>query len=86
MISTTGRRPVIGAAVRGAGQGELRDRRVDHTVGTVLLEQTGRDRENTAGDCDVLADEHDALVALQLLVERLPEGVTELELGACGEQ
>ena len=68
------------ASVRSAGQGELRDRRVDHTMGAVLLEQPGRDREDTAGHGDVLADEHHALVALQLLVERLPQGVTELEL------
>ena len=41
----------------------------------MLLEQPGGHRKHTAGHGDVLADEDDALVARELLVERLPEGV-----------
>ena len=68
------------SAVGGARQRELRDRRVEDARRPVLLVQPRRDREDAAGDRDVLAEEDHALVAFELLVEGLPDRFPELDL------
>ena len=73
MISKTGRRPVDGAAERRAGERQLGDRRVEDAVGAVALREAGGRLEDAAGARDVLAEEDHVLVALELLVERLPD-------------
>ena len=67
-------------AVGGTGQRQLRDRRVEDACRPVLLVQPRRDREDAAGDRDVLAEEDHALVPLELLVEGLPDRVPELDV------
>ena len=71
--------PRDGRAERGAGQGELRDRRVEDPVGAVLLVQARRDREDAAGDRDVLAEEDDSVVGCERLVEGLPNRGPEVD-------
>ena len=48
----------------------LRDRRIAHAPLAELLQQTGRDLEGPAEHTDVLAHQHHALVAPQLLAQR----------------
>ena len=66
-------------AVRGAGERELGDRRVEHPLGPEPLQQIGGHLEHPAGRGDVLAEEHDGGVALELLGERVADRVSELE-------
>ena len=73
MISSTGRMPLT-AAPNAAPVIASSEIGVSNTrVGAVLLVQAGRHREHAAGDRDVLAEEDHALVARELLVERLAE-------------
>ena len=72
-----------GRPERSAGEGELRDRSVEHPLRPVLLVQTGRRREDAAGDGDVLAEEDHALVGSELLVERVADSGAE---GDCCHQ
>ena len=67
-------------AVGRTGHRELRDRRVEHPVGPVLLVQARRHGEHAARGGDVLPEEEHALVAGELLVERLAHGLAELDL------
>ena len=67
-------------AVGGTGQRQLGDRRVEDALRPVLLVQPRRDREDAAGDRDVLAEEDHALVPFELLVEGLSDRVPELDL------
>ncbi len=80
MISSTGRSPVIAApyAAPVIASSEIG---VSNTrAGAVLLDQTRRDREHAAGHGDVLAEEDHALVARELLVERVADRLAELDL------
>src|SRR5829696_5575634 len=69
-----------GRAERGTGHRELRDRRVEDAVLAVLLVQPRGRHEDTARSRHVLAEEDDVRVALDLLVERVANRLTELEL------
>src|SRR6202042_281451 len=74
-----GPQPAHRAAEGGAGQGKLRDRSVEHARRTVLLEQTARDGEHSAGGGDILPEEDDALVLGERLVQGLADRGAELE-------
>ena len=65
--STTGRRPGHRRADAHADDRVLGDRRVAHAPLAELLEQALGDLEGAAEHADVLAHQHDALVAAQLL-------------------
>ena len=67
-------------AVGGAGHRQLGDRRVEDALGAVLLVQAGRDREDATGERDVFAEQDHALVARELLVERVVNSLPELHL------
>ena len=68
------------ASESGAGQCELRDRRVEDPAVAMPVTQTGCGGEDAAGSGDVLPEEDDAVVASQLLIERVANGVAEVEL------
>ncbi len=82
MISMIGRSPATAAPNAAPDEGQLGDRRVEHALGAEPLLDAGGDREHAAllGG-DVLAEEHDGLVALHLLDDRLADRDAELELG-----
>ena len=61
--------PGHGEADRGAEDPGLGERRVDAAVGPEAVEEPGGRPEDPAGPADVLAHDHDALVALHLDVE-----------------
>jgi len=65
--------PVHGGAEGRTGERKLRDRRVEHALGPVLVVEPGRRREDAAGHRDVLAEEDHALVGGKLLVERVAD-------------
>ena len=74
-----------GRAERRARERELGDRRVEHArLAEALLDPRG-DREHAAllGG-NILAEEHDGLVALHLLDDRLADGGAELHFPAHG--
>ena len=79
MISNTGRRPGHRGAVGGAGERQLRDRRVEHAVGPEPLVQVRRRLEHAARRGDVLAEEDDRRIALDLLGEGVADRDPELE-------
>ena len=58
-----------GEADGGAEDPGLRERRVDAAVGPEAIEEPGGRPEDASGAPDVLAHDHDALVALHLHVE-----------------
>src|SRR3954454_14001335 len=66
-------------AVGGAGERQLGDRRVEDAVGAEALLQAARYGEHAPGQRDVLAEEDHALVALELLGERVADRVAELQ-------
>jgi hypothetical protein len=68
-----------GAAERGARQRELGDGRVDHAAGAEALPESRRDGEHAAGGGHVLAEEEHALVALELVGQRLADRGAEVE-------
>ena len=70
-------------AERRARHRQLGDRRVEDALRPVLLVEPGRGREHASGDGDVLAEEDDTVVAGELLVERVANRVSELELHGC---
>ena len=60
-------------------ESELRDRRVEDALSTVLLVETGSHGEHAACDGDILAEEDHAVVFGQLLVQRLADGGAEVD-------
>jgi hypothetical protein len=67
-----------------ADDGVLGDRRVAHALLAELLEQAGGDLEGAVEDADVLAHEHDPLVAEHLLAQRLVERLAVAEYSRAG--
>ena len=73
--SAMGRMPIMAAPSGHAGEARLRDGRVDHAVGKLLLQPEG-DGERpapAAGDPDVLPDAEHPLVPAHLLRDGLPQ-------------
>ena len=64
---------------RGPGERELRDRRVEDALPPVLLVQPRGHGEHATRERDVLAEEDDAIIRGQLLVERLAQGGAEVD-------
>ena len=79
MISITGRSPEIAAPNAAPVERELRDRRVEDALPPVLLVQPGGHGEHAARERHVLAEEDDAVIRGQLLVERLAKGGAEVD-------
>ena len=86
-----GAQPGHGRADAHADDRVLGDRRVAHALLAELLEQPGGHLEGAVEDADVLAHEHDALVAQHLLAQRLVERLAVAHharagrlLGLCG--
>ncbi len=64
-------------ADRGADEALLGDRRVAHAVGAELLHQAGGDAVGAVEEPDLLAHHEHALVALELLPQRLVERLAD---------
>ena len=79
MISITGRSPEIAAPNAAPVERELRDRRVEDALAPVLLVQPGGHGEDATRERHVLAEEDDAVIRGQLLVERLAKGGAEVD-------
>ena len=73
--SQSGRRGAVG----GAGERQLGDRRVEHALGPEPLEKLGGDLEDTARGGHVLAEEDHRGIALELLGERVADGISKLQ-------
>src|SRR5439155_20011368 len=54
---------------RSAGERQLRDRRVEDAVGSILVVEAGRRREHAPSDGDVFTEKDHTLVGGELLVE-----------------
>ena len=76
-ISATGRRPGGRRAQRGAHDGRLGDRRVEHAGGSELLVEALGDTEGIAADAHVAAQDDDRGVALHLFAQRLVDGALD---------
>jgi hypothetical protein len=61
----------------GADEALLGDRRVAHAVLAVLVHQPGRDAVGAVEEAELLAEQVDAVVALELLVEREAQGLAD---------
>ena len=68
-------------AHRGAGDHALGQRRVEHALVAVLRPQPLGGAEDAALLADVLAQDHDALVALHLLVHGGADRLEDVQLG-----
>src|SRR6266542_3366598 len=58
----------------------LRERRVEHPLLAELVEEPGGDPEHPAPGADVLAEHHDAVVGLHLLLQRVVDGLDDVLL------
>ena len=68
---------------RGAEDRHLRDRRVAHARRTEAFEQADGGFEHAARAADVLAEEHDVLVAFHLLRDRRPRPLRDTSVPPC---
>ena len=74
MISTTGRRPVTALPNAAPASASSEIGRVEHALVAELLREAGGRLEDASGRGDVLAEEHDPLVAAHLGRERVANG------------
>ena len=74
-----GAQPLDGGAEGGARERELGDRRVDDAVVAEAVDQS-RGGVEDAARLDVLADQHDAAVALHLLGDAVPDRLAVADL------